>query len=79
MIGLSLLMAVVWTISRATEQVVLYPSVDQFGKPLELSGRLTAPADSAKGIILLLHGTHTSNDEVPSNKPMYEERRLGRE
>ena len=34
MIGLSLLMAVVWTISRATEQVVLYPSVDQFGKPL---------------------------------------------
>ena len=74
MIGLSLLMAVVWTISRATEQVVLYPSVDQFGKPLELSGRLTAPADSAKGIILLLHGTHTSNEEVPSNKPMDEEK-----
>ena len=71
---LIVLSAAAWTVSPAAEQVVRYPSVDQFGKPIELSGRLTTPPDSAKGIILLLHGTYTSNDEIPSNKPMYEEK-----
>ena len=51
------------------EHVLLYPSVDQHGDSLTLSGKLTVPADKpAKGIILIPHYTISSNDEAPSNK-----------
>ena len=79
-IGIVLLLVFVWTGSRATEQVVRYPSVDQFGGPLVLSGRLTIPQNnSSRGMMLLLHGTNTGNHEVPSNKPMYEEQWFGKD
>ena len=49
------------------EQVVLYPSHDQFGDTLTLSGKLTVP-EQPKGIILLPHWTISAADEAPSYK-----------
>lgn len=77
-IWIALLLAAVRIGLHASEHVICYPSVNQFGGPLTLSGRLTVPdSTTAKGIILLLHGTYTSNNEVPSNKPMMEEKWFG--
>lgn len=64
--------------TNLTERVVCYPSVDQFGARLTLSGKMTIPADKTpKGMLLVPHGTYTGNQEVPSNKPMYEEKLFG--
>lgn len=84
------LLLLLWTGSQAagkarqaegpnvTERVVYYPSVDQFGSRLTLSGRMTIPADKTpKGMLLVPHGTYTGNHEVPSNHPMYEEKLYG--
>lgn len=50
------------------EQAVLYPSVDQHGNPLELSGSISVPqGKTPKGVILLPHYTICSNAEAPSN------------
>lgn len=74
------LLSFILPLSVCSAQGMVYPSVDQFGGALELSGRLSIPeGDTARGVMLLLHGTHTSNHEVPSNKPMYEERWFGKE
>ena len=53
--------------SSVWEQVVLYPSHDQFGDTLTLSGKLTVP-EQPKGIILLPHWTISAADEAPSYK-----------
>lgn len=47
------------------EHVLLYPSVDQYGDSLLLSGKITVPP-APKGIILLPHFTISSNSETPS-------------
>ena len=55
--------------SNVSERKILYPSVDQHGDSIILSGCLSVPQDKApKGIILLPHYTICSNDEAPSNK-----------
>lgn len=52
----------------ALERVVHYPSIDQYGDSLLLSGKVSIPEqDSIKGIIILLHFTITSDAEAPSN------------
>lgn len=57
----------------ALERVVHYPSVDQYGDSILLSGKVTIPeTDSIKGIILLLHYTISSDAEAPSNAIMPE-------
>ena len=57
----------------ALERVVHYPSVDQYGDSLLLSGKVTIPeTDSIKGIILLLHYTISSDAEAPSNTTISE-------
>lgn len=49
---------------------VLYPSIDQNGDSLMLSGKICVPTkNKAKGIILIPHYTITSNAQAPSNKP----------
>lgn len=54
---------------KVLEQVILYPSHDQHGDTLTLSGKLTCPQDKApKGIILLPHYTISSLDESPSRR-----------
>lgn len=51
------------------ERVVLYPSHDQTGDTLTLSGKLCVPQDrKPKGIILLPHWTINGDFEAPSNK-----------
>lgn len=51
------------------ERVLLYPSVDQHGDSLILSGRISVPEDQpAKGIILVPHYTITALEESPSIK-----------
>ena len=51
------------------ERVIHYPSVDQNGEALVLSGKLCVPTDKKpRGIILLPHYTITANKEAPSNK-----------
>jgi pimeloyl-ACP methyl ester carboxylesterase len=51
------------------ERVVLYPSHDQYGDTLTLSGKLCVPQDrKPKGIILLPHWTISDADEAPSHK-----------
>ena len=52
---------------KVLERVILYPSVDQHGKALTLSGKLCVPK-RPKGIILLTHFTIGSNEEAPSNQ-----------
>ena len=72
------MLSLFWTGSLAAEKVVNYPSVDQFGSRLTLSGKMTIPADKMpKGMMLIPHGTYTADYEVPSNKPMYEEKLFG--
>ena len=67
-IGFLLLVAL--SISAAVqvnEHVVLYPSVDQYGKPIRLSGKISYPVDQpAKGLILITHYTIGANSEAPS-------------
>ena len=51
------------------ERVVLYPSHDQYGDTLTLSGKLCVPQDrKPKGIILLPHWTISDAEEAPSHK-----------
>lgn len=54
-------------VTKVSERVVHYTSVDQHGDTLTLSGKVTVPAKQAKGVILLPHYTIASNDEAPSN------------
>lgn len=57
----------------ALERVVHYPSIDQYGDSLLLSGKVSIPEqDSIKGIILLLHFTISSDAEAPSNTMLTE-------
>lgn len=75
--GLLLIMPVMAKPAKATkgitERVVYYPSIDQFGDTLTLSGKLTIPQNKTpKGIILIPHYTITAESEVPSNKLTYE-------
>ena len=67
------LLLVCWTIGsakeRVLERVVLYPSHDQYGDSLTLSGKLCVPEDrKPKGIILLPHWTISDASEAPSRK-----------
>ena len=67
------LLLVCWTIGsakeRVPERVVLYPSHDQYGDSLTLSGKLCVPEDrKPKGIILLPHWTISDAAEAPSRK-----------
>ena len=67
------LLLVCWTIGsakeRVLERVVLYPSRDQYGDTLTLSGKLCVPQDrKPKGIILLPHWTICDAEEAPSRK-----------
>lgn len=67
------LLAVVWlggsAAEKIQERVILYPSTDQNGDTLTLSGKLSVPTKkNPKGIILLTHYTICTNDEAPSNK-----------
>ena len=65
-----------WTLglmAQARHESLLYPSVDQYGDSITLSGLVTIPTDQpAKGIILIPHYTILSNNEAPSIKPTYE-------
>ena len=67
------LLAIGWLSGGAAEKiqerVILYPSTDQNGNTLTLSGKLTVPkAKKAKGIILLTHYTISASKEAPSNE-----------
>lgn len=69
LIGLILLVAgqVCYASSNVYEQVVLYPSIDQYGDSLMLSGKVSVPVvKSPKGIILWPHHTISANKEAPS-------------
>ena len=51
------------------EHVLLYPSVDQHGDSLVLSGKVCVPKDKKpKGIVFIPHYTIASNSEAPSIK-----------
>ncbi|MCR5050158.1 MAG: lipase family protein [Paludibacteraceae bacterium] len=51
------------------EQVLHYPSTDQNGKTITLSGKLSVPdGKKPKGIILMPHYTISSNAEAPSSE-----------
>jgi len=59
--------------SEVREQVLLYPSIDQHGDTLTLSGMVTVPTDRpAKGIILIPHYTIQADKEAPSNQLIYD-------
>lgn len=63
------------SVAQTRKTVLLYPSVDQHGDSLTLSGLVSVPTSKpAKGIILVPHYTILANDETPSNKPTYEAR-----
>ena len=56
-----------WAAKPVSEQVLLYPSVDQFGQTITLSGKVSIPRNrTAKGIILVTHYTIYSLEEAPS-------------
>ena len=62
-------------LAEVMDSTVLYPSVDQFGQPITLSGKLSVPRDrTPKGILLMPHYTVTSNKEVPSSTVTLEEK-----
>lgn len=49
------------------EHAMLYPSVDQYGDNITLSGKVCVPLDKQpKGIILIPHYTITANEQAPS-------------
>lgn len=53
--------------SRYAAYVVNYPSVDQNGNPLILSGKVTVPTKKQpRGVMLIPHYTITGNSEAPS-------------
>ena len=54
--------------SGNTERVVQYASIDQHGDSLTLSGKLSIPTDSIKGVILIPHYTISSQYQAPSVK-----------
>lgn len=57
------------------EHVLLYPSVDQHGDSLVLSGKVCVPKDKKpKGIVFIPHYTIASNSEAPSIKMTGESR-----
>lgn len=57
------------------EQVLIYPSVDQHGDSLMLSGKVCMPLDQKpRGVILIPHYTITSLQESPSVKMTGESR-----
>lgn len=63
--------------AKMYEQVVLYPSVDQHGDSLLLSGKVSIPQDAPiKGVVLLAHFTIGANKEAPSNCTLYEAKPL---
>lgn len=68
----SLLLALCLSLAAQQEQTLLYPSVDQHGDTLTLSGRVMVPDQQPKGIILIPHYTIWSNEDAPSNEPTYE-------
>ena len=56
-----------WAARPVSEHVLLYPSVDQFGDTITLSGKVSIPQNrTAKGIILITHYTIYSLEESPS-------------
>ena len=58
---------------QVREQMLLYPSIDQRGDSLTLSGMVTIPTDRpAKGIILIPHYTIQADKEAPSNQLIYD-------
>ena len=68
-IGLFLTLALSLSASvRVNEHIVFYSSVDQFGQPIRLSGKISYPANKpAKGLILITHYTIGANSEAPSS------------
>ncbi|MBO4250647.1 MAG: hypothetical protein J5884_05250 [Paludibacteraceae bacterium] len=64
--------------AKMYEQVVLYPSVDQHGDSIILSGKVSVPLNkSPQGIILLSHFTIGADKEAPSRCQLYEQKQLG--
>ena len=59
-------------VAQVQERVLLYPSVDQHGDSLILSGKVTIPEKPAKGIILVPHYTIMANNEAPSINLTYD-------
>lgn len=60
---------------RVGKRVLLYPSVDQFGEPVTLSGMISWPQKKQpKGIILIPHFTIFGASEAPSQKGTGEEK-----
>lgn len=54
---------------KTMDRTLFYPSIDQHGNALILSGKLCIPdGQKPKGIILLPHFTISANEEAPSNK-----------
>ena len=72
----SLLLALSLATMAAPEvqkHVLHYPSIDQRGDSLMLSGMVTIPTDRpAKGIILIPHYTLQADKEAPSNQLIYD-------
>ena len=59
--------------AEVRQEVLLYPSTDQHGDTITLSGLVTVPTDRpAKGIILIPHYTIYANSEAPSNQIIYD-------
>lgn len=60
---------------RVGKRVLLYPSVDQYGQTITLSGMISWPQNKpAKGIILLPHFTIAAQKEAPTVKGTGEEK-----
>ena len=55
--------------ANAREITVTYPSIDQYGDSITLSGMICIPDSKPKGVILIPHYTIMSKYEAPSIKP----------
>ena len=75
LLWLTLCALTVWSAERVEKRVLLYPSIDQSGAPITLSGMISWPQNKhPKGIILLPHFTISADKEAPSNKGTGEEK-----
>lgn len=72
-LGFLLLTLSLGLMAEVRQEVLIYPSTDQHGDSIMLSGMVTIPTDKpAKGILLIPHYTILSNNEAPSNQLLYD-------
>ena len=77
LIGLMCWTAGLLAANNVYEQVLYYPSVDQHGDSLILSGKVSIPKNQPiKGVVLLSHFTIGANKEAPSTCTLYEAKPL---